>query len=240
MCLSAIQHNFPSNYARTRAITGKQISLSTSVSVTRKLLTTKLQCPLGSFKNQSQQPITCSFVLNIAPLWIHFSRSWTKSCDTMCWVKQLTSARMSFFFFWLTQINYARAPIRVYLCAPCSYMRPRLYCVSPRSLTHESGGPSNSRRSCPRCWNQTRSAPQRDAQFTYDPPQKLTTKVRLGCFNDPRDKMKCLSLDKEFKSTTFFSLELACVSRSLPTWCSTTDVEAKTLRWVRRGFFVLI
>lgn len=90
--------------------------------------------------------------------------------------------REAVLFGCMTQINCAR-DMCVSVCALCCYMCARLSCVSPRSLTHESGGSSNSKRSCPRCWNQTHSARQRDAQFTYDPPWKLTTKVRLGCYS---------------------------------------------------------
>lgn len=61
-----------------------------------------------------------------------------------------------------------------------------LWCVSsPLAVTHESGGSSNSGRSCPWCWNQTPGAPHSDAQLTDDPLRKLNAKVRPGCLSKP-------------------------------------------------------
>lgn len=139
-------------------------------------------------------------VPNIA-LWIYsFQQKLNKkllyAATELSWVKKKKtgfssySKREAVLFGCMTQINCAREPMCVSVRALCCYMCARQCCVSPRSLTHESGGSSNSK-SCPRCWNQTHSATQRDAQFTYDPPWKLTTKVRLGCYSseDPHNTL---------------------------------------------------
>lgn len=52
----------------------------------------------------------------------------------------------------------------------------------PKAVTHESGGSSNSGRSCPRCWNQTCEAPHSDAQLSEELLRKLNTEVRAHCF----------------------------------------------------------
>lgn len=73
-------------------------------------------------------------------------------------------------FVWTARVRRARArqrPVRESI----AYL-----------MTHESGGYSEGAKSCPRCWNGSHRARQRDAQIPREPPRQIITKGKITVF----------------------------------------------------------